>query len=223
MYSQQPFTRSNKLRTAVVKREQKNMGPRPKSVDFEVLHVQTKQPNSFSTALELATSQQVVCAGAAVCGEHLQGAAASVQRRGGGAGQQGQPAQDRQALALAGPWDESKPKAANILRVLPKNPKMIWWAIQSHCDRGSDWKTIVEKYDIKPVRNTIENTRNTLPGKIGIHLLPLSSISDRGSGWLRAQARAAESSLGLVGFVRNVLASEMLMVRKNTKESQSQH
>ena len=74
------------------------MGPRPKSVDFEVLHVQTKQPNS--TALELATSQQVVYAGAAVRGEHLQGAAASVQRRGGGAGQQGQPAQDHQALAL---------------------------------------------------------------------------------------------------------------------------
>ena len=95
-YSQQPFTRSNKLRTAVVKREQKNMGPRPKSVDFEVLHVQTKQPNS--AALELATSQQVVCAGATVRGEHLQGAAAGVQRRGGGAGQQGQPAQDRQAL-----------------------------------------------------------------------------------------------------------------------------
>ena len=99
------------------------MGPRPKSVDFEVLHVHIKQPNS--AALELTRSQQVVCAGAAVCGEHLQGAAASVQRRGGGAGQQGQPAQDRQALALAGPWDESKPKAANILRVLPKNPKMI--------------------------------------------------------------------------------------------------
>ena len=33
---QQPFTRSNKLRTAVIKREQKNVGPRPKSVDFEV-------------------------------------------------------------------------------------------------------------------------------------------------------------------------------------------
>ena len=99
------------------------MGPRPTSVDFEVLHVQTKQPNSFSTALELATSQQVVCAGAAVCGEHLQGAAAGVQRRGGGAGQQGQPAQDRQALALAlaGPWDESKPKAAKTLRVLPNS------------------------------------------------------------------------------------------------------
>ena len=73
------------------------------------------------------------------------------------------------------------------------------------------------------MRNTIENTRNTLPGKIGIHLPSLSSISDRGSGWLRALVRAAESSLGLVGFVRNVLASEMLMVRKNTKELQSQH
>ena len=85
----------------MVKREQKNMGPRPKSVDFEVLHVQIKQPINNPTALELARSQQVVCAGAAVRGEHLQGAAAGVQCRRGGAGdQQGQPAQDRQALAL---------------------------------------------------------------------------------------------------------------------------
>ena len=45
------------MRTAVVKREQKNMGPRPKSVDFEVLHVQIKQPNS--AALELNTSNQL--------------------------------------------------------------------------------------------------------------------------------------------------------------------
>ena len=36
VFLQQPFTRSNKLRTAVIKREQKNVGPRPKSVDFEV-------------------------------------------------------------------------------------------------------------------------------------------------------------------------------------------
>ena len=80
-------------------------------------------PNS--TAFELATSQRLVCAGAAVRGEHLQGAAAGVQCRRGGAGDQGQPAQDRQALALAlalaGPWDESKPKAAKTLRVLPNS------------------------------------------------------------------------------------------------------
>ena len=74
------------------------MGPRPKSVDFEVLHVQIKHLNS--TALELPTSQRLVCAGAAVRGEHLQGAAAGLQCRRGGAGNQGQPAQDRQALAL---------------------------------------------------------------------------------------------------------------------------
>lgn len=52
---QQPFTRSNKLRTAVVKREQKNMGPRPKSVDFEVLqsveNICRAQPLAYSAGV----------------------------------------------------------------------------------------------------------------------------------------------------------------------------
>jgi len=52
---QQPFTRSNKLRTAVIKREQKNVGPRPKSVDFEVLqsveNICRAQPLAYSAGV----------------------------------------------------------------------------------------------------------------------------------------------------------------------------
>ena len=69
-------------------------------------------------------------------------------------------------------------------------------------------KTIVEKYNCKPVR------RNTIADLWEIKLnnvhsqIPFPAIWDPGSElmqrWLRAQAYAAESSLGLVGRLRNV-------------------
>ena len=83
---QQPFTRSNKLRTAVIKREQKNVGPRPKSVDFEV------NLNQSATLISVSPP------GVAVRREHLSCSAAGLQRRGGCAGHKGKSTQRRQAL-----------------------------------------------------------------------------------------------------------------------------
>lgn len=53
---QQPFARANKLRTAIIKREHKNHhGPRPKSVDFEVLqsleNICRAQPLAYSAGV----------------------------------------------------------------------------------------------------------------------------------------------------------------------------
>ena len=124
VFLQQPFTRSNKLRTAVIKREQKNVGPRPKSVDFEV-KIQSLSFITLTLLLLLFPISNhsdclifVLPPGVTIGGEHLSGPAAGLQCRGGGAGHSGKPTQGSKALTGTLPTFMSTTKSAISLTTL---------------------------------------------------------------------------------------------------------